>query len=58
VDLAIRFIAQGIKESTFSNPQAIEEALASEIILAANNNMASHAVKKKNEQERIAMASR
>src|SRR5919109_2159478 len=58
VDLAIRFIAQGIKESTFSNPQAIEEALAKEIILAANNDMASHAIKKKNEQERIAMASR
>jgi ribosomal protein S7 len=26
--------------------------------LASNNDMASHAVKKKNEQERIAMASR
>ena len=37
--------------------QKIEEALANEIIRAANNDMASHAVKKKNEQERIAMAS-
>jgi small subunit ribosomal protein S7 len=58
VDLALRFIAEGVKESTYSNPQAIEEALANEIIRAANNDMASHAVKKKNEQERIAMASR
>src|ERR671930_2474287 len=58
VDLALRFIAEGVKESTFSNPQAIEEALATEIILASRNDMASHAVKKKNEQERIAMASR
>lgn len=58
VDLALRFIAEGIKESTYSKPQTIEEALAKEIILASNNDMASHAVKKKNEQERIAMASR
>ncbi|MEW5840367.1 30S ribosomal protein S7 [Nitrososphaera sp.] len=58
VDLALRFIAEGVKESTYSNPQTVEEALAREIILAANNDMASHAVKKKNEQERIAMASR
>src|SRR5215218_1246906 len=58
VDLALRFIAEGVREATYSNPQTIEEALAKEIILAANNDMASHAVKKKNEQERIAMASR
>jgi small subunit ribosomal protein S7 len=58
VDLALRFIAEGVRESTYSNPQAIEEALAKEILLASNNDMASHAVKKKNEQERIAMASR
>jgi len=58
VDLALRFIAEGVRESTYSSPQAIEEALAKEIILASNNDMASHSVKKKNEQERIAMASR
>jgi small subunit ribosomal protein S7 len=58
VDLALRFIAEGVREATYSNPQTTEEALAREIILAANNDMSSHAVKKKNEQERIAMASR
>src|SRR2546427_7435806 len=58
VDLALRFIAEGVRESTYSSPQAIEEALAEEIILACNNDMASHAGKKKNEQERISMASR
>jgi len=58
VDLALRFIAEGVRESTYSNPQTIEEALAKEIVLASNNDMGSHAVKKKNEQERIAMASR
>jgi len=58
VDLALRFIAEGVRESTYSNPQTVEEALAREIILASNNDMASHAIKKKNEQERIAMSSR
>ena len=58
LDLALRFIAEGVRESTYSAPQMIEEALAKEILLASNNDMSSHAIKKKNEQERIAMASR
>jgi small subunit ribosomal protein S7 len=58
LDLALRFIAGGVRESTYSNPQMIEEVLAKEIILASNNDMNSHAIKKKNEQERIAMSSR
>ena len=58
LDLALRFIAEGVRESTYSSPQMIEEALAKEILLASNNDMSSHAIKKKNEQERIAMASR
>lgn len=58
VDLALRFIAEGTREATYSNPKTIEEALADEIILAANNDPNSFAIKKKNEQERIAMASR
>ena len=58
VDLALRFIAEGVRETTYSNPKTIEEALAREIVLASNNSMESHSVKKKNEQERIAMSSR
>ncbi len=58
IDLALRFIAEGARESTYSNPKTIEEALADEIILAASNDPNSFAIKKKNEQERIAMASR
>ncbi|MGH9909786.1 MAG: 30S ribosomal protein S7, partial [Nitrososphaerales archaeon] len=58
LDLALRFITEGVKESTFSNPKTVEEALVDEIMLAAQNNMSSFAIKKKNEQERIAMASR
>ena len=58
IDLALRFIAEGVRESAYSNPKSMEEALAKEIILASNNSMESHSVKKKNEQERIAMSSR
>lgn len=58
VDLALRFVAEGVRESTFSSAQTIEEALAREVIWASANDMSSHAIKKKNEQERIAMASR
>ncbi|MDX1533350.1 MAG: 30S ribosomal protein S7 [Nitrosopumilaceae archaeon] len=58
VDLALRFIADGVKEATFSNPKAIEEYLAEHLILAAENDQNSPSVKKKNELERIAQASR
>ena len=58
VDLALRFMADGVKESTFSNPKPIEEYLAEHLILSANNDPASPSVKKKNELERIAQASR
>jgi len=58
VDLALRFIAEGVRESTYSSPQAMEEVLAREIMLASENDMNSYAIKKKNEQERIAMSSR
>ena len=58
VDLALRFIADGVKEATFSNPKAIEEHLAEHLILAASNDPSSPSVKKKHELERIAQASR
>jgi small subunit ribosomal protein S7 len=58
VDLALRFIADGVREATYSSVQTMEEVLGKEIILAANNSMDSHAIKKRNEQERIAMSSR
>ncbi|MEM3708425.1 MAG: 30S ribosomal protein S7 [Nitrososphaerales archaeon] len=58
LDLALRFITEGAREASFSNPKTIEEALADEIIMAANKDVNSYSIKKKNEQERIAMASR
>ena len=58
VDLALRFIADGVKEATFSNPKPIEEFLAEHLIISANNDPTSPSVKRKNELERIAQASR
>ena len=58
VDLALRFIADAIKEATFSNPKSIEEYIAEHLILAANNDPAAPSIKKKNELERVAQASR
>src|SRR5574338_1021913 len=58
VDLALRFIAEGVRDASFSNPKAMEENLAEHLILAAANDMNAPSVKKKNELERIAMAPR
>ena len=58
VDLALRFIADGVKEATFSNPKPMEEFLAEHLILSSNNDPTSPSVKRKNELERIAQASR
>lgn len=58
VDLSLRFISEGVREAAFSTPRSIEETLAEEIILASSNDTNSYAVKKKNEQERVAIASR
>jgi small subunit ribosomal protein S7 len=58
VDLALRFISEGLREAAFHTPRNVEEILADEIILAANNDTGSFSIKKKNEQERIAMSSR
>ena len=58
VDLALRFISDAIKESTFSNPKPIEEHMAEQLILASKNYPKASSVKKKNELERIAQASR
>ena len=58
VDLALRFISEGVREAAFGSPRGVEEVLADEIVMAAAGDANSHAVKKKNEQERVAMASR
>jgi small subunit ribosomal protein S7 len=58
IDLALKFISDGVKEATFSNPKAIEEHLAEHLILAAANDPNAPSVKKRHELERVAQASR
>ena len=58
VDLALRFIADAIREATFSNPKPIEEYIAEHLILAEKNDPSAPSIKKKNELERVAQASR
>ena len=58
LDLALRYLAQGARDSSFRNRKTPEEALADEIILAAENDARSLAIRRKNELERIALASR
>ena len=58
VDIALRFISEGVRESAFATSKPVEEILADEIIQAASGDANSHSVRKKNEQERVAMASR
>jgi len=58
VDMALRFIADSVKEATFSNPKAIEEHLADQLIATAQNTSNAPSIKKKHELERVAQASR
>jgi len=45
VDLALKFIADAIKEATFSNPKPIEEHMAEQLMLAASNDTNAPSVK-------------
>jgi len=58
VDLALRSLAEGARNASFSNPQPLEESLAEELILAANKDVKSYAVQKRNEKERVAFHAR
>lgn len=58
VDMALRFIAESVRDATYSNPKAIEEHLADFLISASQNDTSSPSIKKKHELERIAQASR
>ena len=58
IDLALRFITRGIRDSTFSNRLTLEEVLASQLVAAANNDGNAFSVRRKREVERIALSSR
>jgi len=58
VDISLRLITNGARKASFGNPKPIEECLADEIILAAGRDSKSYAVQKRDEMERVALASR
>ena len=58
VDLALRHICEAARQAAINSPRSIEECLAEELILAANNDVKSYAVAKRHEIERVAQSSR
>lgn len=58
VDLALRYICNGALETSHKSKKPIEECLADELIGAANNDMNSYSVAKKEEIERVAASAR
>jgi len=58
VDMALRHIALAAIMGSFSKPGTMSDALANELVMAANGDVNSYAVKRKNEVERIARSAR
>jgi len=58
IDLAVRHITEGARAASANNPLSIQEALANELVLAANKDIKSAGVAKRNEIERVAQSSR
>ncbi|MDN7025008.1 30S ribosomal protein S7 [Methanoculleus sp. FWC-SCC1] len=58
VDASLRFITTGVYQASHKKKKSVSEALADELISAANGDTRSFAVMKKEEKERIAKAAR
>ncbi len=58
LDVALRFLSEGARKAAFGTPRTLEECLAEELILAANEDTKSNAISKRHEMERIARSSR
>ena len=58
VDTALRFITDGVRQASHKKKKTVSEALAEELIAAANGDTRSYAVSKREERERIAKAAR
>lgn len=58
LDIALQNLAGGAFSASFSNRKSMEECLAEELILAADNDVKSYAVARKGEMERIAKGAR
>ncbi len=58
LDLAIRNICKGAVASTHKNKKPIEACLADEILMAANEDISSFSISRKEELERVAVSAR
>ena len=58
LDLALRNITTSAVQATFKNRKPVEECLADEILMAAEGDMQSSAIAKKEELERVASSAR
>lgn len=58
IDIALRFMTNGARQASFGNPKTVDECLAEELIYAAARDNRSFAVRKRDEMERVALASR
>ena len=58
VDQALKFLAEGVYNDAFKSPVDAEEALADQLVGAANNDVSTYAVNQKEEKERVAAAAR
>jgi len=58
VDQALKFVAEGVHNASFKSETDVEEALARQLVGAANNDVGTYAVNQKDEKERVAAAAR
>jgi small subunit ribosomal protein S7 len=58
LDIALRNMAMATVIGAFANRKSMVDALANELILAANNDVNSYAIKRKNEVERMARSAK
>jgi len=58
VDQALKFLAEGVYGSSFKTTTSAAEALAQQLVGAANDDVQTYAVNQKEEKERVAAAAR
>ena len=58
VDQGLKFLAEGVQSASFKSSTPAEEAIARQLIGAANGDVSTYAVGQKEEKERVAAAAR
>jgi small subunit ribosomal protein S7 len=58
VDQALMFIAEGVHSASFKSPTDAAEALATQLVGAANYDVETYPIRQKEEKERVAAAAR